>query len=828
MIQSRLHTFKELLEKGIWHEEGNNLGNGEYHDIDSIYIPKIQRDYAQGRESEAGVRKEFLDDLFRALEEDSQLELSFIFGSKQPLGTKDRLGFEILDGQQRLTTLFLLQWYIGMRELKPEDRMPALEKFTYETRDTSSDFINRLTHVDKTLVLSGSRHPSEIIKERKWFTDEYLCDPTATAMLGMLDAIHDKYCEFQNKDGAQAELYERLDKLKFYVLMLEKFEMADELYIKMNSRGLSLSLFENFKASLVKYLKLREVYEQNNFWFDFTTRMDATWIDLFWKSSIEATKEVKSIIEINDALIGEQYIRFFLRYFFTKSAVCGRTESAEFFYDTDNGELPERLQEWDGQYVSFFDDVPALFRTLYVIFDTFHEQQASYLSVIREDPFGNLTNFLNNLTGHNPKEYNFTLSHRAAFGALTEFIENIPEGKDIFDPVVSANFRRYCRILFNVIENTLIEGIKSVISIVKAMGEIAALPDALTSNLYESLAKNKIQSNNSQLEEEILKARQMCRNGAFDPAWESAFVRAEHHPFFKGSVGFFFEPSITSAADFDKRYEVMKDLFDGNGIAPSMRDNGHLLIRAVFSCLNTWSLLKGQRITEKAETEKFLKNTITGRQEVQDMFCGFFNQTEFNDIEKYLEDRIMKSDVALYENEETKWLFTRMTSDPLAPNLYDWITGKEGNGKNEIFRVNPYSYYINKPNKQFNYLLFNSERRWLIPKLVTDNGLDDQKAKEVWDDSIKDFTEKQITLYKTLKDSQGNDVILTILFTESLQIIFCLPVEMQGRFAREELTCKLKSWCIEVETLTFKKDTDEERKKISDVIKKWEKIVGSL
>ena len=49
MIQSRLHTFKELLEKGIWHEEGNNPGNGEYHDIDSIYIPKIQRDYAQGR-----------------------------------------------------------------------------------------------------------------------------------------------------------------------------------------------------------------------------------------------------------------------------------------------------------------------------------------------------------------------------------------------------------------------------------------------------------------------------------------------------------------------------------------------------------------------------------------------------------------------------------------------------------------------------------------------------------------------------------------------------------------------------------------------------------
>ena len=46
-----------------------------------------------------------------------------------------------IDGQQRLTTLFLLHWYFAVKENKlSEEVKGVLRKFTYETRLSSRDF----------------------------------------------------------------------------------------------------------------------------------------------------------------------------------------------------------------------------------------------------------------------------------------------------------------------------------------------------------------------------------------------------------------------------------------------------------------------------------------------------------------------------------------------------------------------------------------------------------------------------------------------------------------------------------------------------------------
>ena len=85
--------YKELLER---HER--------------IQIPMIQRDFAQGRSSESTVRELFLMALDEALRKPVDdptlpLNLDFIYGSVE--GQKETR-FLPLDGQQRLTTLFLL------------------------------------------------------------------------------------------------------------------------------------------------------------------------------------------------------------------------------------------------------------------------------------------------------------------------------------------------------------------------------------------------------------------------------------------------------------------------------------------------------------------------------------------------------------------------------------------------------------------------------------------------------------------------------------------------------------------------------------------------
>lgn len=77
-----------------------------------IEIPIIQRDYAQGRVGKEELRKSFLRDLKGALGTNKQMKLDFVYGTNEN-------GVLIpLDGQQRLTTLWLLHWYIAYRAEK--------------------------------------------------------------------------------------------------------------------------------------------------------------------------------------------------------------------------------------------------------------------------------------------------------------------------------------------------------------------------------------------------------------------------------------------------------------------------------------------------------------------------------------------------------------------------------------------------------------------------------------------------------------------------------------------------------------------------------------
>ena len=73
----------------------------------TIEIPIIQRDYAQGRLGKENLRKNFLADLKNALDSGGAMKLDFVYGSIE----NGRLN--PLDGQQRLTTLWLLHWYIS-------------------------------------------------------------------------------------------------------------------------------------------------------------------------------------------------------------------------------------------------------------------------------------------------------------------------------------------------------------------------------------------------------------------------------------------------------------------------------------------------------------------------------------------------------------------------------------------------------------------------------------------------------------------------------------------------------------------------------------------
>ena len=103
--------------------------------VDQVEIPLIQRDYAQGRQDARtdAIRGTFLDALHTALTEDAPVGLDFIYGE-----VRDGK-FEPLDGQQRLTTLFLLHWYLAFRRGALSDAQPWA-RFTYATRPSARLF----------------------------------------------------------------------------------------------------------------------------------------------------------------------------------------------------------------------------------------------------------------------------------------------------------------------------------------------------------------------------------------------------------------------------------------------------------------------------------------------------------------------------------------------------------------------------------------------------------------------------------------------------------------------------------------------------------------
>lgn len=248
-----------------------------FHDLikkQKVEIPIIQRDYAQGRIDAKEVRLNFLKALYDSLISNNPIKLDFIYGSNV------NNSFQPLDGQQRLTTLFLLHWYgatIG-NELSTENRV-LLSKFSYETRITSREFCLALVSNPINIDTNSDEIISTKIIDSNWFFLSWKNDPTIDSMLRTIDDIHKI---FSKVEKLWYKLTSSESSISFYYVELENIGLTDDLYIKMNARGKLLTSFENFKATFQKFI------DDNN-WEDglevtnhFAFKIDTCWTDYFW------------------------------------------------------------------------------------------------------------------------------------------------------------------------------------------------------------------------------------------------------------------------------------------------------------------------------------------------------------------------------------------------------------------------------------------------------------------------------------------------------------------------------------------------------------------
>jgi len=273
-------------------------GNEEEKKIEKIVIPIIQRDYAQGRKDYTinRTRDRFLDSLVHAVTNEP-IVLDFVYGSvvtddgNNPKSGKNKgtTIFIPLDGQQRLTTLFLLHWYAAKKGNIAPEEYEFLKNFSYETRYSARAFCACL--VGFTPDFTSDKSLKEQIIEQAWFPYDWMNDPTISGMLTMLNAIQAKFAEVNN-------LWEQLKKntIQFYLLPLENMGLTDDLYIKMNSRGKPLTQFEHFKAELEKNLRTIDA----NLADKMISKIDGVWTDLIWPYA-----------RGNDHIIDNRFLRYF-------------------------------------------------------------------------------------------------------------------------------------------------------------------------------------------------------------------------------------------------------------------------------------------------------------------------------------------------------------------------------------------------------------------------------------------------------------------------------------------------------------------------------------
>lgn len=286
--------MEDLLEENHNEEKyGNKTTFLELVQNKKIVIPIIQRDYAQGRKDINKskdieiIRENFLQSLFDTITNNNPIVLDYIYGAEDDIER-----FQPIDGQQRLTTLFLLYWYFSIKDKKNDEVKERLLNFTYETRSSSTDFCKAL--VNSNMDISNSSIDdkiSDLIIDCPWFYQFWQYDPTISAMLNMIDAIHKKFFEIEN--GFELLTRETNPLISFWTLSLEDFGLSDDLFIKMNARGKKLSKFENFKAKFED--NLDEIIHNDEVSDKWKSDIDNEWLDYFWKKYNNNKDEIKNV-----------------------------------------------------------------------------------------------------------------------------------------------------------------------------------------------------------------------------------------------------------------------------------------------------------------------------------------------------------------------------------------------------------------------------------------------------------------------------------------------------------------------------------------------------
>ncbi len=247
-----------MIKKNAYLKDENLLS---LFSLNSLIVPEIQREYVWGNNEE--VIKGFLQDIknygepcpsCHHIHSDKIINVGFLYSYKPPYTEyeKDRMLEEyIIDGQQRITTLFLLLLSRSVTENRVKDFLSITRwdddfiepGFSYKVRDLTCKFMRDLIH---HITEKGVKSLDFITDDKQypaWFLEDYKKDTTVCSMCNALKIISQVFNEETD------HYYDFiLHNIHFLHFKTDITSQGEELYITMNSRGEALTVNEMKKA----------------------------------------------------------------------------------------------------------------------------------------------------------------------------------------------------------------------------------------------------------------------------------------------------------------------------------------------------------------------------------------------------------------------------------------------------------------------------------------------------------------------------------------------------------------------------------------------------
>ena len=558
-----------------------------------VVIPSIQREYVQPLTE--SVINGFVDALVKAYSTGKKKDLNYIYGLESDVT------FEPIDGQQRLTTIWLMHLYVAARKGQV---LPI--KLEYKTRDFSSDFCVKLRE-NAASILATSTHPSKDIKNANWFIETWTRNITVSSMLHALDVIHQS---IKNSDADLDILWLNMtndDSPVTFAFMSTK-DLGDDVYVKMNARGKSLSDFENLKSWLDDRLTELVKDESNDlddkFLKDWRECIDNDWTDLFWRN--------RNLNDLFPEEIDDEQMRLFCNIAFILWAQKSKAERKNIIRDSSSvksiaallkvnedevvDKILERMRASVVDLPLYILDKLNIFNKQFFAFAKqvlngliqYENEINTDIQVLDEEDFSDKIYFWDfpKAEKHisfmcqllmSEKDGSVSYPKLAIGAALCYYVQN--EGNQ-------TNLRDWLRFIRNIANNTRIdaENVHNVLSAIKKwayscaskkIGEVIAAVNADTTG---------IESN--QIKEEKNKALLFDRLDTIH-----AIRRLENHKFFFGRVGFLLElVSVIESKDYDTTLidyaGILYKFFGNDGPNFDSKGDKYLAHRVLLACSN--------------------------------------------------------------------------------------------------------------------------------------------------------------------------------------------------------------------------------------------------